>query len=187
MFDYEGSCIEFLKLLAQFGEEPAFVARAQAPQIALEALLHDCQARHDELLKWPKFHLSKLAHQVRHDWSRLSALFTVPDSVTMLAALHASMAVDPPVKTNWLVSDKAALRQFLESAKRFNRHWGAYVDGFNFEPVNQPRRDFNQFYVLEKACAFGSERVTDGFEALGMIDSAYLYARFPLLLLPCPA
>ena len=28
MFDYEGSRSEFLKLLAGFGEEPAFLARA---------------------------------------------------------------------------------------------------------------------------------------------------------------
>src|SRR5687768_13668235 len=38
MFDYEGSRSEFLKLLAQFGEEPAFIARAKAPQLALESL-----------------------------------------------------------------------------------------------------------------------------------------------------
>ena len=30
MFDYEGSRSEFLKLLAECGEEPAFLARARA-------------------------------------------------------------------------------------------------------------------------------------------------------------
>ena len=85
---------------------------------------------------------------------------------------------------NWLASDRAALRQFLESAERFNRNWQAYIDGLDLEPVNKPRRDFNQFYVLEKSCAFGSDRVTEGFEPLPMIDSAYLYERFPLLSLP---
>jgi len=187
MFDYEGSRSEFLKLLAEFGEEPAFIARARAPQIALEALLHACEAKREEMLKWPKFHLSRLAHQVRNDWSRLSSLFTVPESVAMLEALHARMPTNVAVQANWLVSDQAALGHFLESAERFNRHWRAYLDGLDLEPVNQSRRDFNQFYVLEKACAFGSERVTEGFEPLGMIDSAYLYARLPLLVLPRPA
>jgi hypothetical protein len=187
MFDYEGSRSEFLKLLAEFGEEPAFIARARAPQIALDALLHAGQAKRDEMLKRPKFHLSTLANQVRKDWSRLGSLLTVPESVAMLEALHASMPANLPVQSSRLVSDKAALGRFLESAERFNRHWRAYVDALDLEPVNKPRRDFNQFYVLEKECAFGSERIAEGFEPLEMIDSAYLYARFPLLALPSAA
>jgi hypothetical protein len=185
MFDYEGSRSEFLKLLAEFGEEPAFIARARAPQIALEALLQACAAKREELLRWPKFHLSMLAQQVRNDWSRLSSLFAVPESVTMLEALHTSMPMNLAVQTNWLLSDKAALSHLLESAERFNRQWRIFIDGLDLEPVNKPRRDFNQFYVLEKACAFGSEHVAEGFEPLGMIDSENLYARFPLLALPC--
>ena len=108
MFDYEGSRSEFLKLLAEFGEEPAFLARARAPQIALDALLHACEAKRDEMLKWPKLHLSRLAHQVRKDWSRLGSLFAVPESVAMLEALHASMPANAPVPNNQLASDKAA-------------------------------------------------------------------------------
>jgi len=186
MFDYEGSRSEFLKLLAKLGEEPAFIERARAPQAALDALLHTCEAKRGEMLKWPRFHLSVLAHQIHHDWSRLSSLFAVPESVAMLEALHASMHISSPVQANWFESDSAALRRFWESAERFNRSWRAYIDGLDLEPVNKPRRDFNQFYVLEKACAFGSEGVAEGFEPLGMIDSVYLYERFPLLMLPSP-
>jgi hypothetical protein len=82
------------------------------------------------------------------------------------------------------VSDKAALHRFLESAERFNRHWREFIERVDLEGVNKLRRDYNQFYVLEKACAFGNERVTAGFEPLEMIDGAYLYERFPLLTLP---
>jgi hypothetical protein len=184
MFEYEGSRSEFLKLLAEFGEEPAFIARARAPEIALDALLRACVAKRDEMLEWPKFHLAMLAHQIGRDWSRLGSLLAVPESVTMLAELHANMPNDKPVETNWLASDKAALVRFLESAERFNRNWRAYLDGLDLELVNKPRRDFNQFYLLEKDCAFGSERITEGFEPLAMIDHADLYRRFPLLTLP---
>ena len=187
MFEYEGSRSEFLKLLAEFGEEPAFIARARAPQIALDALLHACDAKRDEMLEWPKFHLSMLAHQIGRDWSRLGSLLAVPESVTMLEALHTNLPTKKPVQTNWLASDEAALRCFLESAERFNRNWRAYLDGLDLEPANKPRRDFNQFFVLEKACAFGSERIAEGFEPLAMIDHAYLYQRYPLLTLPRPA
>jgi len=153
MFEYEGSRSEFLKLLAEFGEEPAFIARARAPQLALDALLHACEARRDEMLEWPKFHLSMLAHQIGNDWSRIGSLLAVPESVTMLAALHANMHSNKPAQANQLGSDKTALRRFLESAERFNRNWRAWLDGLDLEPANKPRRDFNQFYVLEKACA----------------------------------
>jgi hypothetical protein len=182
--DYEGSQSELLRFLAEFGEEPAFLARARAPQLALDALLHHCEAKRDELLEWPRFHLAVLAQQIRGDWARLGYLLAAPESATMLAALHARMPAKKPVAANRLVSDKAALARFLESAERFNRHWRTYLNGLDLEPVNRPRRDFNQYYPLEKACAFGNERVTDGFEPLAMIDHTYLFERFALLTIP---
>jgi hypothetical protein len=152
MFDYEGSRSEFLKLLAEFGEEPAFIARARAPQIALEALLHACEAKREEMLKWPKFHLSMLASQVRNDWSRLGSLFTVPESVTMLEALHASMATNMPVQTNWLVSDQVALRHFLESAERFNRHWGPILTAWIWNPsINRAATSISSMFLRRHA------------------------------------
>jgi hypothetical protein len=107
--------------------------------------------------------------------------------VTMLETLHASLAANVPVETNWLLSERAALANFLESADRFNRRWSTYLENLDLESVNQPRRDFNQFYPVEKACAFGLETIAEGFEPLAMIDSAYLLACFPLLTLPSPA
>jgi hypothetical protein len=184
MTDDGGSRSDFLRVLVEMGEEPAFLARARAPQMALDALLRACQAKRDELLEWPAFHLSVLAHQIGRDWSRIGHLLAAPQSVAVLEALHAQMPSSKPVETSWFASDRAALLDFLESAARFNRTWQAYVDGLDLEPTNKPRRDYNQFYVLEKACAFGSERVTEGFEPLEMIDLAYLYRRFPLLTLP---
>jgi hypothetical protein len=184
MFEYEGSRGEFLKLLAEFGEEPAFIARARAPVSALDGLIGACDAKRDEMLQWPKFHLSVLAHRIGRDWSRLGSLLAAPESVSMLAALHANMHSNKPVHANWLANDHAALRRFLDSAERFNRNWRAYLDGLDLESANTPRREFNQFYVLEKECAFGSERITEGFEPLAMIDHAYLHERFPPLTLP---
>jgi hypothetical protein len=184
MFDYEGSRSELLKLLAEFGEEPAFIARGRAPQIALDALLQACAAKREEMLRWPRFHLAVLAQQVGGDWSRLGPLLAVPGSVDVLAALHASMAAKYPAVQTSLASDNAALVRFLESAERFNRHWRAYLDGMDLEAVNKPRRDFNQFYLLEKDCAFGGEKVAEGFEPLALIDREYFYKRFPSLKIP---
>lgn len=187
MSDFEGSRSEFLKFLAELGEEPAFIARARAPEFALDVLLHACEAKRGELLEWPTFHLSVLAHQIGGDWSRLSCLLAEPESVTILEALHATLRTNKPVQTTWLASDRVALRRFLESAERFNRNWRAYLAELDLEPVNKPRRDFNQYYVIEKACALGSERFTEGFEPLDLIDYAYLERQFPLLSIPKPA
>jgi hypothetical protein len=185
MYEYEGSRSEFLKLLAECGEEPAFIVRAQAPLAALDALLSACEAKRQEMLEWPKLHLAALTHQIQKDWSRLCPLLAIPENVSILEKLHIDMPSGKPIKTEWFVSDIGALHRFLESAERFNRHWREYVERVDLERVNKPRRDYNQFYVLEKACAFGNDRVTEGFEPLGMIDSTYLYERFPLLTLPC--
>jgi hypothetical protein len=183
MFDYEGSRSEFLKLLAECGEEPAFIARGRAPKLALDSLLSACEAKRNELLKWPAFHLSTLAHQVRNDWSRLGPLLLLPESVNVLQDLHARLHTNIPVQTNWFASDKSALHYFLESVGRFNRAWSAYIEGLDLELVNKPRQNYNRFYVLEKACAFGSEGAAEGFEPIGMIDRSFLYDCFPLLTL----
>ncbi len=183
MNDYEGSRSEFLRLLAEMGEEPAFLARARAPQIALDALLHACDAKRRQLLEWPTFRLAALERQVDGTWARLSGLVTPPDSVALLETLHANLRTEKAVPTNWLASDRSALRQFLQSANRFNRKWRAFLDGLALDDVNQPRRDYNQFYVVEMDCAFG-KGVAEGFTPLPMIDEDYLSQRFPLLALP---
>jgi hypothetical protein len=152
--------------------------------LALDVMLCAAEAKRDEMLKWPTIHLSALASQVQNDWSRLGTLLAVPGSAGILAELHTSMHAKTPVQSRLLTSDKMALRQFLESAERFNRNWRAYIEALDLEPVNKPRRDFNDFYVLEKSCAFGSERVAEGFKPLDMIDVKFLYERFPLLVLP---
>ena len=185
MSDYEGSRSEFLKLLAEMGEEPAFIARALG-RLGMRSrqLLQACEAKRNELLKWPKFHLAALAQRVRGNWSRLGPMLAGPEDVALLEAFATSMPSNSPGQSDWLTSDRATLVQFVESGERFNRNWRTYVDGVDLESVNQPRRDFNQYYVLEKACGFGSEQVAEGFEPLGMIDGAYLYQRYPLLVLP---
>jgi hypothetical protein len=184
MHDYEGSRLEFLKLLAEFGEQPAFLERAQAPQVALDALLHGCEVKRKELLEWPSYHLAVLALRVGGDWVRLERWLADAESVAQLAALHATLPMDKNAQASWFGSDKAALGQFLESAERFNRKWQAYLDGLDLEGVNQLRREYNQFYVVELEYAFGRQGVADGFVPLEMIDRDFLGRRFPLLALP---
>ena len=184
MFDYEGSRSEFLKLLAQCGEEPAFIARARAPQMALDALLNECKLKRDEFLKWPASYLTVLAHRVGNDWPRLGPYLANRESTGLLEALHASLCSELTAQPSWFTSDRSALNRFLESAERFNRNWLSHLESLDLASVNKPRHDFNQFFALEMACAFGNERMTEGIEPLAIIDGAYLRQRFPTLTLP---
>src|SRR5262245_11131549 len=114
MFDYEGSRREFLKLLAEFGEEPAFIARATAAQLALESLLHSCHARREEMLHWPYRHLSNLAQSIGGNWLRIARFLAKPESVAELEALHAQMSFTGSTHSSWTATEKGSLRQFLE-------------------------------------------------------------------------
>jgi hypothetical protein len=184
MSDYEGSRSEFLKLLAEFGEEPAFISRAKAAQYAFEALLAGCTAKREELLEWPYRRLEHLARLIDKNWQRLTPLLAKPEAVAELQALHSQMSFNSYVHSSWFATEKGALREYMESADRFNRAWNAYLIGIDYESVNKPRQEYNQYYRLERACAFGTERAGDEFEPHTMIDISFLESRFPYLPVP---
>jgi hypothetical protein len=184
MFEYEGSRHEFLKFLAEFGEEPSFLARARAVETALDLLLRECAAKYEDLLRGPRLRLAMLTAQVANDWSRLIPLLADSESMALLQELPQRWATTKPRQAEWFVSDGEALRRFVQSAERFNRGWRTFLDRLDLEPVNHPRREYNQFYVLEKECAFGNEKVAENFEPLAMIDRPFLEERFPRLVVP---
>ena len=52
------------------------------------------------------------------------------------------------------------------------------------EEVNRQRHEYNEYYPVEKACAFGSDAMVADFEPLPMLDRVMLESKFPLLELP---
>jgi hypothetical protein len=184
MPESESSREEFLNLLAEMGEEPAFVQRARAPQAALESLHAACVVRRAELLEWPRRHFATLRRRVGGDWKRLGRYLRDPDSYSVFAELERQL---PDVESDvlvFLVTERGALRQFVESVDRFNRAWLYYVEHAGLEDVNRLRDEYNRFYPVEKACAFGSESINRNFEALPPIRMSDLLDRFPPLVLP---
>jgi len=184
MFDYEGSRSEFLKILAEMGEEPAFINRGKAPQLALDALLKSCSVHREQLLEWPRRHFATLSLRTAGEWPRLRRYLTEKDDVRLFAVLECQLAPTGNAAPSLLASDQALLRQFAESAARFNQNWLRFVEGSGLDHVNELREDYNRYYPMEKACAFGTDRVNEGFKSLPQLDSAFLLERFPLLLLP---
>lgn len=184
MSDYEGSRTEFLTLLAEFGEEPAFVRRAMQVEFEWRALTQYIADERLDMLRWTKLHLATLADRVRRDWGRLGKFLTRPEDADLLESLYASLAPDEKILRNWLLTERRALRNFLDSAKRFNREYSDFLDQLDLTTINRVRRDYNDYYPLEKACAFGFEAVDTQFKPLAMIGRDDLLADFPLLVLP---
>ena len=176
MFDYEGSRSEFLKLLAELGEEPAFIARAKAAHYLLDVLVQQCCQKREEMLHWPCSHLSNLVQRIGGDWRRIAPLLANPESVAELEALFDQISFKNSKIPSSSLTDKGSLRQYLDSAEPFNRAWRHYLEGLDYESVNAPRRAYNQYYPLEKACAFGNSMDSDGFQPLDMIDIRFLSA-----------
>ena len=184
MIEQEGSRVELLKTLADLGEEPAFIARARAPGLVLEAFLRSCEKTRNQMLTWPRFHFSKLRQRVTGDWCALAPLLREKDSVRMLETLDAQLPADKVRPISLLTTDKRMLVTFLNSGRRFNRNWQRYLQSLDLESVNRPRHDYNRYYLIEVACAFGNERVAEGFEPLAMIDRRFLESCLAPLKLP---
>ncbi len=184
MFDYEGSRGEFLKILAEMGEEPAFIARARAPEVALDSLLKRCESRRAELLLWPRRHFSTLRQRVGDDWTRLTSLVIDQDSLAIFAVLTAELPKLDEGRSSWLARDRKLLSLFLDSAFRFNTAWIQFLDDSGLDEVNRLRDDYNRYYMMEKACAFGSAMTAGEFTPLESLSRDFLFSRFPLLALP---
>ncbi len=172
---------ELLKWLSDNGEEPAFVARARAPLFALDSLHALCEAKRTELLDGPRVHWTMLARLTDKQWSRLTSVTGKPDDLQVFETLDALLYTNKPIQPSILDSVRSAWRRFVESAERFNSKWDYFLRTVDLEPVNRPRRAYNDYYVLEKSCAVGTETALRGFTPLEMIDRAYLEERYPFL------
>ncbi|QDV25597.1 hypothetical protein Q31a_39230 [Aureliella helgolandensis] len=184
MFEYEGSRSEFLKILAEFGEEPAFISRGLAPQTAWEQFVSSCRTQREEFLKWPKRHYAVLASQIAGDWKKLERNVASPEDVEKLMNLHEELSSNCTVPFDFFRTTGSALRQFLRSGHQFNRNWTGFVHSVSLDCVNNPRRDYNQFYEVEKGCAFGRVTPEADFVALPMVNRNELWEKFPCLDLP---
>lgn len=184
MFDYEGSRGEFLKILAEFGEEPAFIARGLAPQIALDEFVRVCRAQREKMLEWPKRHFANLNCRAGGDWGQLERYFASQEEIGKLKHLDDELSSGRPTGSNLFQTNAAALRQFVQSARKFNQTWTVFLDNISLDPVNKPRREYNEFYLIEESCAFDRVMNESDFVALEMVTRNYLWQIFPLLNLP---
>lgn len=185
---------EFLRFAAEF-DAPAFIRRAQATTAATEGLFERCEAARDEMLALPKTKLAMLAAVIDRKWSTLTpSLFAGTEAestgATRWTAEYLESLYDqwkPTLRVHVESSEsprlvKKAVSELEIAFQRFNKRWQQHIDALDLVPVNQIRTDYNNYYVVEKACAFDSERIgRDGFEPLEPITREQILERVPLL------
>ena len=186
--DFQGSRGELLKSLADLGEDPAFIRRAQSVDEAWNQLLQQCQAQREVLLRWPWMHLSMLAARLKHNWSPLAPYLADEGQVSDFEDLYNEwkcLLDTRSVSANPWSSIRRLLRDFVDSADRFNAAWNKFLQDVNLDEINRLRRDYNQHYPVEKACAFDSEDIKRlGFTPLDPVTFEQLNATFPPLAVP---
>jgi hypothetical protein len=186
--DFEGSRGEFLKCLAELGEDPAFIRRAQRVDEAWIQLCEECKSQRELMLRWPWMHLSILADRLKHNWSPLARYLADEGQVTYFEDLYNDrkrLQESKNVSANSWSSIRRLLRNFVDSVARFNETWNKFLQELSLEEVNRLRREYNQFYSVEKACAFDCEDIERlGFAPLDPVTLERLYATFPPLPIP---
>jgi hypothetical protein len=176
-----------LKLvMAQYGG-PAFMQRANQVQEALDQLVHKCRQRREELLKMVKIHLGTL-RALAGDWSALRPLLKDEEQLRLVQNLHAVLeprlrvAIAPTTSARAL---RRALRELIESLKRFNQQWQNYLQEVDLSHVNEVRDGYNRYYVLEKECLVRSPRLARlGFHRLEPLTLSELSELLPPLPVP---
>ncbi len=187
--DYEGSRLEFLKILVEQGEEPAFLRRSRRVSEALEQLHDQLQDQRHRLLKGPRSSLSVLALRVQQDWSKLGAYLANRDEVQIYEGLFNDWQPDSGeltrAKISWLWSIRRLLVKFHSSVDRFNATWRRILDRVDLESINRMLREYNIYYPMEKTCAFGNEDIERlGFIATRPMTRDELQDAYPFIVVP---
>ena len=185
--DHEGSRQEFLELLGQLGD-PAFVRRARMVEDVERGLINQCRVARNELLELPKMRIGRLAALIDHDWQRLGIFLSNASSADDLQNLHDTWSPElklPVQPTNSSKKIVQALKELIASFEYFNKRWSKYLDQVSFDGINQIRDEYNQYYVIEKACAFQSDKIGQlGFQELRPYSVDELLGQLPLLSIP---
>lgn len=185
--DYEGSRQEFLELLGQLGD-PAFVRRARMVEDAERSFIAQCRVFRNELLDLAKMRMGRLAAIIDHDWTTLQAFVAGTESVFYLQNRYDEWSPQlqlPVPPSSHPKKIRQALKELVASFEFFNKRWREYLDQLSFDGINGIRDEYNRYYVIEKSCAFQSDKIGQlGFVEKRPFTVDELLSQLPLLEIP---
>ncbi len=186
--DYEGSRAEFMKMLAEQDGPPAYVLRGQRVEQVWNELLQQCRRDREELLDMPRTRLAQVAALIDQRWSALEAFVANDHAAEYYGGLFAEWQPELRVQLDATTSDRkirASLRELAKSFERFNTRWEKHVSKVSLSHVNFERDQYNDYYLVEKSAALGSDRIAEmGFERLKPCTHDDIRKEIPALVVP---
>ena len=187
--EYEGSRLEFLKILVEQGEEPAFLRRSRIVTEALEQLHRDLRSQRRHLLGGARLKLHVLADRLRCDWSKLGDYLADSSDCIFYEELFKEweLASKSPGAAigSWLRPTRFLLSDFHHSVVRLNQLWEQHLDRVDLSEINRMLRNYNEYYPMEKTCAFDCQDIDRlGFMATRPMTREELDQEYPPISLP---
>jgi hypothetical protein len=172
-----------LQLLAQYGA-PAYIRRARQTELAYDDLLECCRAQRREFQRGIRRVLAVL---LSPDVLTKVARWQRQDAVRWLHRLRC--ALEPPTLapnfSGAARSIRALWRELLGSVDRFNSRFTAFLEQIDLAELNRLRDGYNRYFLIEKECAIGSERMEGtSFRSLTPVTREELRRLFPPLPVP---
>lgn len=183
MQDYDDLKIFQQMILAV--DAPAYMRREKDVIAAWRGVLTQCELDYRDRLQLPTLRIGQLAALVGGD---LQTSGYMEDDAKYLVELFRTCG-NPlrsdikPSRTRAEIAEAKSL--LVDSFQRFNRRWEKYIQEINLESINTKRRNYNEYYLLEKECAVFSASVARlGYQPMQMATSDDLLEQFPLLRIP---
>lgn len=170
--------LELKGLLGMF-DVPSFVRRGQDVERAIESLLPRLQLARSDMLDMVHLRLKAWAAASvgPDDWS--DCFLRPIDDLWRAAGAPAPQWAHRSASR---LRRRAAARDLLNSVERFNQRWTTFLNGLNLDPINRRIADYNRYYLLEKECVLGSQKLASRwFVPIEPIALESLAARLPVL------
>ncbi|MCA9213125.1 MAG: hypothetical protein KDB27_08680 [Planctomycetales bacterium] len=178
---------EFLQFLADH-DVPAFIRRAQGVQDAWKRALQDCEKQRNELLEMPILRLGILAETIGRNWEAYAEELVDSAVAQTLKQHHDDWRPTLRVAVNATTDRRKwsrATEELVTAFQRFNKKWTTFVAEYDFAHVNDIRDGYNRWYVIEKSCAFDSDRIgAEGFVEIEHATADDVLIELPLLDIP---
>jgi hypothetical protein len=171
-----------LQQLTAMFDAPAYIRRARHVERAYEDLIERCARKRMALLAGVRLHLGWIFRSAKTD-ELLQCGVEVAESIAVVTR-ESGWRQRENVTSNRLISN-SSLCDLQASIARFNRRWSAFLEQLDLSEINRLRDGYNRYYLLEKECAVGSERLASlTFRRLEPVTIDELRDRFPLLPMP---
>lgn len=163
-------------------DQPAYIRRALRVDDAIAALHQKLVKQYEEQLRPVRIALVAWQFLVSQD-PRIQGSLDDADRIRLqrLTDQLRGSAESAATLSRW-TRPRRVLDRLFAAADDFNRGWNDYLAVVDISLIEKRIEEHNQYYLLEKECAFRSARAAArGYRPMAPFDRRQLLERFPLL------